>query len=99
MEVLKMFQRNPKQRETLKYKNVCIVGCGSIGSALADMLVRSGVEYFTLVDPDEFSEENLARHLLKLTDIGENKAEALARHLGDINIEVTPTVCPTTIQN
>jgi|ERR1051326_3408871 molybdopterin/thiamine biosynthesis adenylyltransferase len=94
-----MFQRNPKQREILRDKKVCIVGCGSIGSALADMLVRSGVEHFTLIDSDEFSQENLARHVLTPRALDKNKADALSHHLMSVNPSVYVNVCPSKVED
>ncbi len=44
--------RNPSERERLKELHVSIVGCGSFGSAMADMLVRAGLGRLTLIDPE-----------------------------------------------
>jgi molybdopterin/thiamine biosynthesis adenylyltransferase len=68
------------------------MGCGSFGSALADMLVRAGVGKLTLIDPEPLSIENIGRHVLTSSDIGRAKAHALARKLLDINpeLEVEP---------
>jgi len=80
-----MFERNPEEREALSEKCVAVIGCGSVGSAVADMLVRAGIGELVLVDPDHLSEENLGRHLLTRVSLGEYKAEAMARRLLDIN--------------
>jgi molybdopterin/thiamine biosynthesis adenylyltransferase len=82
------YTRNPSEREALAGKLVSIVGCGSFGSALADMLVRAGVGKLVLIDPESLSVENLGRHVLTSTDIGRPKVEALARRLREINPEL-----------
>jgi molybdopterin/thiamine biosynthesis adenylyltransferase len=79
------YARNPEVREALSGLDVSIIGCGSFGSALADMLVRAGAGRLTLIDPEPFAVENLGRHVLTRKDIGRPKAEALSAHLRDIN--------------
>jgi molybdopterin/thiamine biosynthesis adenylyltransferase len=79
------YARNPIEREVLKDRHVSIVGCGSFGSALADMLVRAGLGRLTLIDPETLAVENLGRHVLTARDVGRPKAEALAARLLEIN--------------
>jgi len=79
------FCRNPVERDLLAGRRIAIVGCGSFGSALADMLVRAGVGKLTLVDPELLAIENLGRHVLTRRDVGQPKVHALARRLRDIN--------------
>jgi molybdopterin/thiamine biosynthesis adenylyltransferase len=80
-----MFQRNPVERGVLKTKHVSVIGCGSVGSAISDMLVRAGIGKLTLTDPDVLSEENLGRHILTRKDIGRPKVVALKERFLDIN--------------
>ena len=61
-----------------KSKHVAVLGVGSVGSAVADMLARAGVRRLTLVDPDVLSEDNLKRHVLDDKDLGKSKVHALA---------------------
>lgn len=70
--------------ESLPRRRVLIAGAGSVGSVLADLLVRSGVERLTLVDPDEVSPENLSRSVYRVADLGRPKTEALAAHVRGI---------------
>lgn len=65
-------------------KRVAILGCGSVGSTIAELLVRAGVEAFTLVDPDEVSAANLSRGCYTVADIGRPKVDALALRLASI---------------
>ena len=62
-------------------KSVLLVGCGSVGSDLAIRLTSAGVGHLTISDPDRLSEENLYRHTLSVSDIGQRKTEALARDI------------------
>jgi molybdopterin/thiamine biosynthesis adenylyltransferase len=77
--------RNPKEREALAGCHVSIIGCGSFGSALADMLVRAGLGRLTLIDPETLAPENIERHVLTPRDLGRPKAEALAARMAEIN--------------
>jgi ThiF family len=52
---------------------------------MADMFVKGGMGKLTLVDPDVFSEENLARHILTPKYVGEYKVKALMEHLSSLN--------------
>lgn len=61
---------------------VNIVGCGSIGSLLAEQLARSGVvSGLRLIDPETLTVENVLRHLCGMADVGQPKVGAVARQL------------------
>src|SRR5437870_11572495 len=60
-------------KSSLKDKHVAIIGLGSGGSAVADMLARAGVGRLTLVDPDILTEDNLKRHVLDASAVGKPK--------------------------
>lgn len=62
-------------------KHVAVVGVGAIGSRVAEHLVLAGIKELSLVDPDSMSADNLGRHVLDRTWIGERKAKALSLHL------------------
>ncbi|WP_432404873.1 ThiF family adenylyltransferase [Wukongibacter sp. M2B1] len=68
---------------------VSIIGCGSIGSYLTKTLVDLGINNFTLIDNDELSAENIARHYCGVSYIRNKKVDAikeeLIRHYPDIN--------------
>jgi tRNA A37 threonylcarbamoyladenosine dehydratase len=82
------YLRNPQERDALAGKHITIVGCGSFGSALADMLVRAGLGALTLIDPETLSVENIGRHLLTSRDLGKAKVHALAERLREVNPEL-----------
>ena len=68
---------------------VLCVGCGALGSAVCELMVRGGVRDLVVCDPQGFESGNLARHTLVTEDIGRNKAKALASHLR----QVSPNAC------
>ncbi|MEV7519503.1 ThiF family adenylyltransferase [Streptomyces sp. NPDC091371] len=72
--------------------HVLLVGVGSVGSYLAEVLVRSGVGRITLVDPDRVEPANLGRSMFGTRDIGRNKAKATARRLKRVNRRLKVTV-------
>lgn len=72
--------------------HVLIVGLGGVGAYAAEMLCRSGVGQFTLVDSDEVNESNLNRQLIALrSTIGQAKTKILEARLRDINPSVQLT--------
>src|SRR5579885_690517 len=85
MSNLSFTARNPLEREALSATHISIAGCGSFGSALADMLVRAGVSSLDLIDPERLAPENVGRHILTSKDVGKWKAEALASRLLEVN--------------
>src|SRR5437016_8342287 len=71
---------------------VVLVGCGALGTVLADLLVRSGVGTLRIVDRDFVEWSNLQRQVLfDEADAREAlpKAVAAAQHLARVNSEVT----------
>jgi hypothetical protein len=46
-------------------KHVAVLGAGAIGSVVVDTLAAAGVGKLTVVDHDEFSADNVFRHLLE----------------------------------
>ena len=69
----------------LSDKKIALIGCGTIGGYLADLLLRSGAgcgnKYFHLYDSDDFKPHNFARHALTVCEFGKNKATALGVRL------------------
>jgi hypothetical protein len=78
-------------------KRVLIVGTGSVGSYLAEILTRSGVGAFTLIDPEQVELANLCRTTYKSQDIGLFKVKALGEHLLEINPLLQLTIEPQSI--
>ncbi len=69
----------------LRTANILIAGCGSVGGAAVEPLVRMGAESLTLAEPDGYDLHNINRQSARLQDIGRNKAEVFQEHIRDIN--------------
>ena len=69
-----------------------IIGCGSVGSTLAENLVRCGLTKITLWDFDKVEAHNIVNQIFRQQDVGKLKAEALKDILMDINPEVKDTI-------
>lgn len=72
---------NDPHQSALYGKTVTLIGCGSIGSSVAELLTRAGVGGLTLIDPEPLSWANIGRHALGASSVGQNKAKALAASL------------------
>ncbi|WP_311971263.1 ThiF family adenylyltransferase [Pseudomonas baltica] len=60
-------------------RHAIVVGCGSVGSRVAEHLALSGIEKLTLVDGETFSADNLGRHILGKQSISKPKVDELAQ--------------------
>jgi len=80
-----MAQRNVPDMRTLAGKRLVIVGCGTIGGYLAEMLVKAGAGtaggQLTLVDFDSLYPQNIGRHRLGFPNLLTNKATGMAEEL------------------
>lgn len=65
-----------------------IVGCGSVGSTIAENLARCGIKKFTLWDFDKVEPHNIVNQMFRQQDIGKTKVEALKEIMTEINPEV-----------
>lgn len=77
-------RRRGQADETLRSMRVLILGAGSLGAAIADLLVRMGVVDLAVMDDEVLEAGNLSRHTLTLDAVGRFKAPALARSLNSI---------------
>lgn len=68
----------------IRSKKVLIIGAGSLGSMIAENLMRIGVVRQGILDADLLQAGNLSRHSLTMTSVGHNKASALVEHLNRI---------------
>lgn len=77
----------------LSSAHILIVGLGGVGSWAAEMLCRSGVGRFTLVDADVVDVTNINRQMPALhSTVGEPKCKVVAERLRAINPEVVLSV-------
>jgi adenylyltransferase/sulfurtransferase len=73
----------------LAKKKVGVIGCGALGTTIANNLVRAGIGYLRVVDRDIIELNNLQRqNLFNENDIGSSKAGVIAEKLRKINSEV-----------
>lgn len=73
-------------QERLKKANVTVIGCGALGSTIAEHLARAGVGEILIVDRDFLELDNLQRqHLFSESDLGIPKARAAEEKLREIN--------------
>ena len=97
-----MFERYEKQtnyekigrkgQEQLQKSRVLIVGCGALGTVVANNLVRMGIGHIRIVDRDFVELSNLHRQILfDEEDVLKNmpKAKAAENRLRKINSEIT----------
>ena len=64
---------------------VHIIGCGSVGSTVAENLARFGIEDMVLYDFDIVEEHNLVNQMFTKEDVGRLKTEAPADYVHRIN--------------
>ncbi len=91
-------------QQRLLTSRVLVCGCGALGSAIANTLVRSGVGHVRIVDRDFLEISNLQRQVLydeADVALGLPKAVAAANKLRAINSRVTvePIVADVTHKN
>ncbi|MBQ0014742.1 MAG: ThiF family adenylyltransferase [Oscillospiraceae bacterium] len=79
------------QPEKSKAK-IHIIGCGSVGSTVAENLARSGVTNFVLWDFDKVEPHNLANQMFRQEDVGKLKVEAVSEMLQEINPDIKDTI-------
>ncbi len=62
-------------------KRVLMIGVGSLGSEVAQLLAKTGIGSITLVDPDLLDYSNVGRHALGVSEVRTFKAKSLAERL------------------
>ena len=65
-----------------------ILGCGSVGSTIAENLARCGITKMTLWDFDTVEPHNIVNQMYTQEHVGMNKAVALKEMLKSINPEI-----------
>jgi len=77
-------QARGRLEQPLRDSRIALIGCGALGSLLAELLIRGGVADLLLIDHEPLTAGNLVRHTLSGHDIGKNKASALAQRLASV---------------
>lgn len=73
------------EQETLRRATILVAGCGAVGGATVEPLLRAGAEHFILAEPGTYEYNNANRQNMRIQDIGKNKASAFAEKMPDIN--------------
>jgi hypothetical protein len=83
-------------------KHVAVLGCGAVGSVVAEALAAAGVGRLTLVDPEDYSEDNVFRHVLSPIWIDVRKVYGLRvefeRRYPGIQVTAVPDTAQTWIE-
>lgn len=82
--------------------NVGIIGLGSVGSVVAEMLARMGISTFTLIDFDSVEEHNLDRLCgVYKDDVGTKKIDAIERNIkkSSTSNNITVYKCSESVAN
>ena len=80
--------------EQLKKKTVTLVGLGSLGSFIALLLAKNGIN-LNLIDFDKVSIENLSSQLYSKKDLKKYKTKALKKIIKKTNSEINITIHTT----
>lgn len=83
---------DPAEQALLRHSRIGVAGCGSIGGASLEVLVRMGSENLLLAEPDIFELNNLNRQNATIADLGEHKAVSLLKRIRAVNPEVRATI-------
>ncbi len=76
-------------QEILARTHAAVVGCGALGTNIAEIIVRAGVGHVMLIDYDILELSNLQRQaLVTENDVDHLKAEVLAERLTQVNSTV-----------
>ena len=65
-----------------------IIGCGSVGSTVAELLARYGLTKFTLWDMDFVEPKNIVNQMFFQQDIAHPKVEAVGNILCNVNPDI-----------
>lgn len=74
---------------SLSSARILIVGCGALGSLVAEQLARAGVGKLILIDGDVLDAGNLVRHAASLAEVGLTKARAVAHLVRGASPEIS----------
>lgn len=66
-----------------------IIGCGAVGSTIAENIARLGLTNISLYDFDIVEPHNVANQMFYATDIGKYKVDAVKESIEKINPDIT----------
>lgn len=74
------------EQERLRDAKITVIGCGGIGGATTEMLVRMGVGNLKIIDKDSFDVSNINRQLMSsFYSVGKSKVNTTYETLKSIN--------------
>lgn len=73
-------------------EKINIIGCGSVGSAVAELLARFGLKNVNLYDFDVVEEHNLANQMFTTKNLYKPKVEGVYDRWVEINPEASKTI-------
>ncbi len=77
---------NEEQIKNLFSARIIVFGVGGVGGALVNMLVRSGIQYITIVDFDIIDVTNINRQFVaNINNIGKLKVDEFNHQIKEIN--------------
>lgn len=84
-----LLRRNPKRMDNDNLRNaaVGVIGLGSIGSLVAELLAKAGVDKLLLIDAGRIDVGNIIRHTVGLECVGQSKALAVRDRLQRFRID------------
>ena len=75
-------------------KRIHMIGCGSVGSTVVELLARFGLEKFALYDFDHVEPHNIINQMFTQKDVGKEKVEAVKEMILAINPDANIKVYP-----
>ena len=69
-----------------------IIGCGSVGSTVAELLARFGIRKISLYDFDVVESHNLVNQMFTMQDVGKPKVNCVMQNLLSINPDMDITL-------
>lgn len=72
--------------EKMHHDNVFLIGAGALGSAIGELLSRTGISNIIVCDDDVVKVGNLSRHTLGINHLSMKKAEALSYRINYNNV-------------
>lgn len=82
-----------EEYERIRHKSVAVIGCGGVGSVVAEMLTRCGVGKLLLYDYDTVELANMNRLFFRPEQRGMSKVAAAKATLEGINPDVRIVCC------
>ena len=74
------------EQERFRDAKITVIGCGGIGGATTEMLVRMGIGNLRIIDKDAFDVSNINRQLMSsFYSVGKSKVETTYETLKSIN--------------